>query len=85
MPLVAWRPHHWGGYAMERSDRRTFLANGLKTGALLAVSGTVVTGAADALDDAAAAAANPRSGGPGSPAPSASTACPDRSASTPTT
>ena len=52
---------------MERSDRRTFLANGLKTGALLAVSGTVVTGAADALDDAAAAAAQPEVGRPGVP------------------
>ncbi len=52
---------------MERSDRRTFLANGLKTGALLAVSGTVATGAADSVDDAVAAAAQPKGGRPGIP------------------
>jgi alpha-L-rhamnosidase len=48
---------------MERSDRRTFLANGLKTGALLAVSGAVATGAADLAADAA----QPAGGRPGRP------------------
>jgi alpha-L-rhamnosidase len=49
---------------LERSDRRTFLANGLKTGAVLAVSGVATAGE----DGAAGAAAAPSAGRPGRPA-----------------